>query len=169
MYVSGQVVDAGIIKFSENKNELPNKGLALIQSDKKHKFSDSLIQILVNIGNLNFFNSENYTLTSLLQSGDFKLINSNDLKKELLRLLKMYEDIQKSQFNLAQALDNNYFPMIATKLDMTNLHTPYPDFFYSLVMKNYCAYTINDTNMLINQYKQALKQVNKLLKMIIGK
>ncbi|MEQ9403131.1 MAG: hypothetical protein RIM99_06080 [Cyclobacteriaceae bacterium] len=153
-----------IISQNEAKIETLMKGLNLIQSDSRHQYSDSLWDDhLSQIGNYNFFSPDNLTLMSLLQSGDIKMIRSNDLKKELLRLLRIYDDIESRQANFLQALDDNYFPMILGKRDMISGEVLDPDFFYSIRIKNYAAFTLNDTSQHIQQYKYALKQIVKLL------
>lgn len=154
------------VKFNERKVEILYGGIQLMVSDTKHMYSDSLINMLEAIGNYDFFVSESFTLVSLLQSGDIKLLRSDELKKELLRLLKQYELIDRHQNNLLQALDNNYFPLLLGELDMLTQKPTDPDFFYDLKIKNYCAYTMSDTNNLITEYKQAIKQVSKILQMM---
>jgi hypothetical protein len=62
---------------------------------------------ILEIGNYDLFNPDNFTLTSLLQSGDLKLIDSEQTKRELLRLLKVYESIDNMQKKILQALDDN--------------------------------------------------------------
>jgi hypothetical protein len=157
---------ANNVRFNERKVEILLNGIQLMISDTEHKYSDSLVNILGAIGNYDFFVSESFTLVSLLQSGDIKLISSDKLKKELLRLLKIYELIDRNQNNLLQALDNNYFPMILSKMDMLTQQPTDPDFFYGLEVKNYAAYTMNDTNNINYEYKRAIKQVSKILQMM---
>lgn len=154
------------LKHNERKITTLSSGLQLIQTDIRHEYADSLLAFISRIGNYNFFSPEDLTLTSLLQSGDIKVIRSQQLKKELLRLLKIYEEIDWSQKQLLQALDQNYFPLILNKADMVTQKTADPDFFYTLEVKNYCAFVINDTSQHQKLYERALKQVNKLLDMI---
>jgi hypothetical protein len=150
------------LKNNDRKIEALSVGLSLIQTDTQHIYSDSLFSSMLQIGNYNFFVPENLTITSLLQSGDFKMIRSTELKKELLRLQKIYEQIDWSQKQLLQALDDNYFPLILNKVDMVAQTPIDPDFFYSIEVKNYCAFSINDTQQHNQFYKSAIKQLNKL-------
>jgi hypothetical protein len=138
---------------------------ALRVNDKK---SGKLLNGLnvLEIGNYNFFNPDNFTLLSLLQSGDLKLIQSEDIKKEILRLQKVYEMIDTMQKNFLQALDDNYFPILLNKMDMVEFRAIDPDFFYGIEIKNYCAFTLNETNQQNQTYKQALKQIDKLMLLI---
>lgn len=147
------------VRNNEIKSEKLRHALVLI---KESAPIDSVLVNIIEIGNYDFFNPDNFTLTSLLQSGDLKLIDSDEIKKELLRLLKIYESIDNMQKNFLQALDDNYFPMLLTKVDMIEFETIDPDYFYGIEMKNYCAYTLNETSQHIRTYEYAQKQVEKV-------
>lgn len=67
---------------------------------------------------------------------------------------------------MLQALDENYFPLVIQHIDMITKEPTDIEFFYSLEVRNYCAFTINDTNNLIYEYGQTLKQVQKVLQMM---
>jgi hypothetical protein len=151
------------IKNNEAKIKKLQNGLALIEQKAP---VDQVLSDVIEIGNYDFFNPDNFTLTSLLQSGDFKLIDSEEIKKELLRLLKIYESIDLMQNNFLQALDQNYFPMLLSKVDMIKFQAIDPAFFYEIEIKNYCAYTLNETDQHIRTYKYALGQVDKVTKLI---
>lgn len=118
------------------------------------------------IGNYVFFHSESFTLHSLLQSGDIKLIESETLKKELLRLRWMFDIVERDQNNFLQALDNNYYPMVMTKSDIIENKMIDEDFYYGVSFKNWVAYTYNDTNNMRNGYASSLKQVRKIISII---
>lgn len=127
---------------------------------------DSLLVNILEIGNYDFFDPDNFTLTSLLQSGDLKLIDSEQIKRELLRLLKVYESIDNMQKNFLHALDDNYFPMLLTKVDMIEFKAVEPDFFYGVEIKNYCGFTLNETSQHIQMYQLAQNQVQKVMQLI---
>lgn len=114
---------------------------------------------MLEIGNYDFFTPDNYSLTSLIQSGILKLIDSEETKKELLRLLKIYESIDNIQKNFLQTQDEGYFPVLLSKVDMEKFKAVDIDFFYGLQMKNYCAYNLNETSI----HFQSKKQVEKLI------
>lgn len=151
------------VKFNEVKSQKLGYALELIS---KSAPIDSVLVNVLEIGNYDFFNPDNFTLTSLLQSGDFKLIHSDKIQKELLRLLKVYESIDFMQKNFLQALDDNYFPMLLSKVDMLQFEAIDPAFFYGIEIKNYCAFTLNETSQHIRSYKYAQNQVNKVSKLI---
>ena len=126
------------IRNNEAKSEKLLRGLDLIKNSESS--IDSVLMYVLEIGNYDFFNPENFTLTSLLQSGDLKIIDSEETKRELLRLLRIYDSIDNMQNNFLQALDDNYFPMLLTKVDMIEFKAIDPSFFYDLEIKNYCAH-----------------------------
>lgn len=167
------------------KNDLKTDSLRLINNIKNNTIKieklmksldlirnvstiDEVLTSVLEIGKYDFFDPDNFTLTSLLQSGDFKLIDSEIIKIELLRLLKVYQHIDNMQKNFLQALDDNYFPMLLTKLDYIEFEAVDPEFFYGIEIRNYCAYTINETNQHIGNYQVALKQVGKVAELIEG-
>tara|TARA_R110002073_G_scaffold14554_2_gene59328 strand:- start:8186 stop:8845 length:660 start_codon:yes stop_codon:yes gene_type:complete len=151
------------IKKNNFKSEKLSVCLEMIQ---KKAPIDSLLVNILEIGNYDFFDPDNFTLTSLLQSGDLKLIDSEQVKRELLRLLKIYESIDNMQKNFLHALDDNYFPMLLTKVDMIEFKAVDPDFFYGVEIKNYCGFTLNETSQHIQNYLKAQSQVNKVIILI---
>ena len=151
------------IKYNIRKTKKLERGLELIATRSP---IDSVFAYITEIGNYDFFIPDNFTLSSMLQSGDFKLIEREPTKRELLRLLKRYEFISNMQTNLLQALDENYFPMLLTKMDWSLYRPVEPEFFYGLEIKNYCAFTLNETSQHIATYQIAQKQISKVMQLI---
>ena len=151
------------IRFNNEKSKKLEHAFQLI---KEKAPIDSVLIYVIEIGNYNFFSPDNFTLTSLLQSGDLTLIKSEEIKKEILRLVKIYETIDFMQKNFLQALDENYFPMMLTKVDMVEFKALDPEFFYNIEIKNYCAFTLNETSQHIGTYKNAQSQVARLTQLI---
>ncbi|MFY0686684.1 MAG: hypothetical protein JXQ90_05945 [Cyclobacteriaceae bacterium] len=154
------------IRFNEIKVQDLKITLGIMLNDESYRYTDSLSRLVPRIGNYDFFSSESFTLTSILQSGDIKIIRSVEIKKELQRLLRIYGLIDQSQKNLLKALDENYFPLLLSEVDMLTQKPVREDFYYSLPIRNYCVYTINDTNNHINEYKLGVRQIQKLLSLI---
>ena len=157
------------IRLFRNVQNNKIKSKKLIKSLDLIKASAPIDSVLINvieIGSYDFFTPDNFTLTSLIQSGDLKLINSDKTKRELLRLLRLYESIDNMQKNLLQALDDNYFPMLLSKVDMIEFHAVDPDFFYGVEIKNYCVFTLNETSQHIQTYEYAQKRVKKVMDLI---
>jgi len=157
------------IRLSNNIQNNKIKSQKLVKSLDLIKESAPIDSVLINIieiGNYDFFTPDNFTLSSLIQSGDLKLINSDKTKRELLRLLRIYESIDNIQKNLLQALDDNYFPMLLSKVDMIEFKAIDPDYFYGVEMKNYCVFTLNETSQHIRNYEYAQGQVKKVMELI---
>ncbi len=153
-------------QFSERKLIKVEGILQLLITDSERQYQDSLFQSLNVVGSYNFFFPESFTINSLLQSGDFKLLESDDLKKELLRLRWMYEIVERDQDNLTKALDENYYPKVLTEIDLITGEVENPEFFYGTQFKNWIVYVNNDTNNLKYQYGRALRQIRKILELI---
>lgn len=154
------------VKFNEGKVESLEKIIMLVSSDQERQYQDSLLSSIGIIGNYVFFYPESFTLNSLLQSGDFKLLTSDQLKKELLRYRWMCDMVQRDQANFLSALDDNYYPKLLAARDMISNEIIDEDFFYGVEFKNWTAYTYNDTKNMTYSYQSILKQLNKILSII---
>jgi len=148
---------------NKKKSKKLKYGLNLV---KEKAPVDSVFPYIIEIGNYAFFTPDNFTLISLLQSGDFKLIESKKIKRELLRLLQRYESIDNMQKNLLQALDDNFFPLLHTKVDISEFKVVDPDFLYGLEVKNFMAFTLNETSQHISNYTHAQNQINKVMELL---
>lgn len=151
------------IKTNQRKSQVLMNGLDQINRAAP---IDSLIGNVLEIGSYDFFNPDNFTLKSLIQSGDLKLIDAEDTKRELLRLLKLYESVDDMQNNFLDALDENYFPMLLSKIDMSAFKVVDEAFFYGIEIKNYSAFTLSEISRHIKVYKSAQSQVGKVIKLI---
>lgn len=154
------------IKFNSGKVDNLEKIIMLISTDKERQYQDSLLSSIGIIGNYVFFYPESFTINSLLQSGDFKLLTSDVLKKELLRYRWMCDMVQRDQANFLSALDDNYYPKLLAARDMISNEIIDEDFFYGVEFKNWTAYTYNDTKNMTYSYQNILKQLNKILSII---
>jgi hypothetical protein len=56
--------------------------------------------------------------------------------------------------------------MLLIKVDLMEFKPLDPDFFYGVEIKNYCAFTINETSQHIRNYKYAQTQVEKIMRLI---
>ena len=150
------------VKFNEQKVAVLTKGLEMISRDANQTKIDSALFYTTYVGHYDFFFPENFTLTSMLQSGDIKLISSRELKKELVRLQRKYEYIEWVQNNFIKALDENFFPKVMGYIDMQSGRVSEPANLYSIQNRNFIDFTITDTQAHITEYKGALKQIEKL-------
>ena len=149
-------------EFSKSKKVAVEGIIQLLVQDEEMQYQDSLFQSIQIIGNYNFFFSESFTISSLLQSGDFKLLQSDELKKELLRLMWFYEIIERDQDNFTKALDENYYPKVLSEIDLLTGNVENPSFFYGTQYKNWIVYVYNDTGNLSFQYGRSKRQIRKI-------
>ncbi len=154
------------IKYNYAKVDKLEKIIMLVSSDQNRQYQDSLMNSIGVIGNYVFFYPESFTLNSLLQSGDFKLLTSDGLKKELLRYRWMCDMVQRDQANFLNALDDNYYPKLLSARDMISDQIVDEDFFYGIEFKNWTAYTYNDTRNMTFSYQNILKQLNVIVSII---
>lgn len=154
------------INFNKTKVETLKSYINLINSDSDKSQIDSAIQIIGVIGNYDFFFSKSFTLSSLLQSGDIKLIRSRSIKKDLLELRQTYDQVEWLQNNFLQALDQNFFPTMYDKIDMINNKALDPEFIYSVQILNFALFAANDTNQAVANYEYTLRLVNNLLEQL---
>ncbi|WP_436515398.1 DUF6090 family protein [Ekhidna sp. To15] len=154
------------IKYNDSKVDKLEKIIMLVSSDQNRQYQDSLMNSIGVIGNYVFFYPESFTLNSLLQSGDFKLLTSDQLKKELLRYRWICDMVQRDQTNFLNALDDNYYPKLLAARDMLSNQIVDEEFFYGIEFKNWTAYTYNDTKNMSYSYQRTLKQLVKILDLI---
>lgn len=148
----------------ENKVKLDKllDGVSYYQSNGPKIRLDSLAGYSQLIGNYFHFTPNDYTYISLQQSGDFKIIEDNSLKKALVGLYQHYKLIEAEQKNLLEALDQNYFPTLMSKYDMLSGELEDQDYFESAAFKNTLVFTLNETRTLIRLYEIALKKIEAL-------
>ncbi len=154
------------VDFNEQKVATLARGLKMISDDSEMSQIDSVLFYTTYVGHYDFFFPENFTLISMLQSGDLKLIRSKEIKKELVRLQRKYEYIEWVQNNFLKALDENFFPLILKKVDLRSGTIDEPAYLYSIENRNFVGFAMNDTQAHIEEYKRAAKQIQKLLAMM---
>lgn len=151
------------IALNTSKRATLSKAIAYYQGNDNGTTMDSLISYAGLIGNYFHFNPNDYTYISLQQSGDFKIISSRDVKTSLVELYKLYEFIEREQFNVLYALDENYFPVLMRSLDMVTGEVVNPNYFTSTEFKNNMGFTINEITTLTRMYKTAEEKIELIL------
>ena len=79
------------------------------------------------------------------ESGDFRLLENDAIKKGILRLDRRHNDIASLQKNYLQALDDGYIPLMMDSFDLTTYELTDPDLLENQLFKNFFAYVGNDT------------------------
>lgn len=159
--------DLKALKYSITQNEKKlttlSKGIRYYQGADNGVTLDTLVSYAGLIGNYYHFSPNDYTYISLQQSGDFKIISSQDLKKSLIELYKLYEFIELEQLNVLTALDLNYFPLLMENYDMVTGTVVNPDYFNSTFFRNNMGFTLNEISTLIRLYTNAKEYLTKIL------
>ena len=154
------------LSFSIRKNEAKfktlRKGIRYYQGVDNGVTLDTLVSYAGLIGNYYHFIPNDYTYISLQQSGDFKIISNRDLKKSLVKLYGLLDLIEREQDNVLSGLDENYFPILMSNLDMVTGTIENPGYFESTPFKNNMGFVINEISTLIRLYKNAQTQIEMI-------
>ncbi len=148
------------IEFNEKKIESTYEKAKLFANADDH--AEEIFKGAIEIGNYQYFTPEDFTYQSMIASGDFKLIDNQEIKNRLIRLHSQYQFIQQLQINFTQALDDNYFPFLIQNVDYTTFKPVNHDFHNSLTLRNFFMYTVNDLGSHVSGYKQAKRTGMKL-------
>ncbi|MEQ9297041.1 MAG: hypothetical protein RIF33_00685 [Cyclobacteriaceae bacterium] len=148
------------IEFNEAKIERTFERAGLFADARTN--AQEIFEGAMEIGNYQYFSPEDFTYQSMIASGDFKLIDNQDIKNRLIRLHSQYQLINQLQINFTQALDDNYFPFLIQNVDYTTFTPVNDDFHNSLTLKNFFMYTVNDLGSHVSSYKSAKRTGAKL-------
>lgn len=113
-----------------------------------------------------FFQPSDFTYRSMQESGDFRLLSDDDIKKALLKLARRYREIDLLQQNFIQALDDGYIPLIMQNFDILQMRLADPTMLDSLMFRNFFAYAIQDTGQRMEQFENARDQARELIERI---
>ena len=112
------------------------------------------------------FQPSDFTYHSMQESGDFRLISNIDIKKGILRLDRRHKEIALIQSNFLQALDDGYIPLMMKSFDLVTAQLTDPSIVHDQSFKNFFAYTIQDTEMMISHYERVRSQSAELIEAI---
>jgi len=146
--------------MTRQKLEVLQSAIKYYQDHPTHVAMDTVLQFSGIVGSYYHFTPNDYTYLTLQQSGDFKIILDNELKKHLVGVYQNYKFIEAEQKNLLDALDQNYFPTMMSKYDMISGTVEDPDYFKSASFKNTLVFTTEETMRLIQLYEMALNKLS---------
>jgi hypothetical protein len=115
-----------------------------------------------------FFQPSDFTYRSMQDSGDFKLLRDNDLKRDILRLARRYRQILEQQENFLQAIDDQYIPIMMSGFDIIESRITNPAMVHNQIFINFFAFTLQDTQSRIGSMTRAREQAAALLTTIEG-
>ena len=110
-----------------------------------------------------FFQPSDFTYRSMQESGDFRLIVNTAIKKGILRLDRRHKEIAMLQINFLQALDDGYIPLMMNGFDIVNSRIADPGLFENVTFKNFFAFTMQDTEAMVEAYEYVRRQAQELL------
>jgi hypothetical protein len=114
-----------------------------------------------------FFQPADFTYRSMQESGDFRLLSDEGVKKGLLRQIRTYRLIEELQRNFLQAMDAEYIPLMMKKFDLAEGRVTDPSLVENQVFLNFFAFTLDDTNGRNTQNHKAAEQARQLLDKIL--
>jgi hypothetical protein len=113
-----------------------------------------------------FFTPSDFTYRSMQESGDFRLLENDAIKKGILRLDRRHNDIANLQKNYLQALDDGYIPLMMDSFDLTSHQLTDPDLLDNQLFKNFFAYVGNDTAAMAHLFRAARTESEDLIGLI---
>lgn len=114
------------------------------------------------ISGYSFFEPEQFTLLSMRESGEFRLIGDPELRTGILRLNELYDRIESAQDNYLQALDDLFIPVWMRNVDMLEERVTNPRFFEDPLFRNLVVWAHSETVSRLNLYRRADAQAAAL-------
>lgn len=114
------------------------------------------------VTNYHFFSPQDFTLLSLRESGDFKLIRNQEIKSQLLAVHKNYEILNRFQQNYLQGLDEEFIPLWIRSVDVMTGTLQDPNMPQQVLFKNMMAFAMNETSQRKQFIEHILKRIEKL-------
>lgn len=151
-------LDRKIERLGEAVAFLQNSELDITLPEVKNRALD----IANAVNNYHFFSPQDFTFLSMRESGDFKLLNDDEIKTQLLKLNSRYRFIELLQANYMQGLDDEFIPMWVRHADMVNNRLVYPEVITKPIFKNMVGFAWNETRQRKDQLLRTLEQVKSL-------
>ena len=123
-------------------------------------------QAIFTPSNYQFFVPSDFTYRSMQESGDFRLLRNEDIKKNVLRLDRRPKDIALLQKNFLQAMDDGYIPLMMNRFDIATMTVTDPTLLQDQLFRNFFLYTKQDTDTLVALYRLARSQSEELVALI---
>ncbi len=154
-----------IIEWAENKSETAGRIVERLPTLDTME-PGQLAQIVGFPSSYQFFTPSDFTYRSMQESGDFRLLTNDAIKKEILRLDRRHKDIAMLQRNYLQALDDGYLPLMMTRFDLASNEVTDPSLLEDQLFRNFFAYVGNDTRTLASNFRDARAKSEKLIYLI---
>ncbi len=113
-----------------------------------------------------FFTPSDFTYRSMQESGDFRLLENDAIKRSILRLDRRHKQIAELQKNYLQALDDGYIPLMMNSFDLSTARLTDATLLEDQLFRNFFAYVGNDTRTMAALYRAARAESEKLIELI---
>jgi len=113
-----------------------------------------------------FFEPSDFTFRSIQESGEFRLLRDREIKKSILKLDRRHKLIALLQSNYLQAVDDVYLPVMMASFDIANMRVSDPSMFDDQIFGNFFAYTKQDTDTMLAQYRRARSDSEALVTLV---
>ncbi len=114
--------------------------------------------------NYQYFKVQDFTLKSIQETGNFRLLREEQFKRDLMKLRGYNEIIKEAQRNYQQALDYHIVPLIMDNIDLANQKVVNPGFVNDHRLLNLVSYTINDLDARLKSSQILLEFLEKMSK-----
>lgn len=155
----------GLIEWSESKSETAGRIIERLPTLDTLE-PEQIAQVVSFPSSYQFFTPSDFTYRSMQESGDFRLLTNDAIKKAILRLDRRHKDIAALQTNYLQGLDDGYIPLMMSKFDLVSNQVADPSIFEDQLFLNIFAWVGNDTQMMAKNYRDARAKSEKLIDLI---
>ena len=127
---------------------------------------EELAQAIYTPPNYQFFVPSDFTYRSMQESGDFRLLRNEEIKKSVLKLDRRHKDIALLQKNFLQAMDDGYIPLMMNRFDIATMSVTDPTLLQDQLFRNFFLYTKQDTDTMVVLYRLTRSQSEELVALI---
>lgn len=139
----------------QNKTQHIQEAVDFLAGEPSNLSVDSIPNYVQDMISLDLFYPDDFTYRSLQESGDFKLVKSQALKKHLVQLYSSYESIEKEQNDLKSALDNNFFPTYFKNFNTASGEIVNKNYFKSSELASFMVFTLERMNTISVYYERS--------------
>lgn len=154
-----EALDAVISAAVDKRREL---GELLATFSKGNATPDDALRAGILISRYTFFEPEQFTLLSMRESGEFRLIRDPQVRTGILRLNGLYERIERAQHSYLQALDDLFIPVWMRNVDMLEERVTSARFFEDPLFRNLVVWAHSETVGRLELYRRTADQAADL-------
>ncbi len=140
-------------------------GIETIKSNKEmspENANDLVMQLSMQVMNYYFFEPQDFTFMSMRESGDFKLIKSEQIKVSLLKLHRKYDYLVMLQTNYQQGLDDEFIPLWVRNVDFMDEEVSAGELIDNTPFRNMLIFAFNETTMRVNTVEKVNASIGEL-------